>query len=125
MASVTKMHTLLNLSSTLWFAQTTLFRQALFALRSVREAGNIMASSVQNAVVASNSSMVCAGKREDGSQSIESHSLRRALSKTLSVHRVNSEKVCSAMINLMKATLRPQVLLGKIAQQTYLMSVGV
>ena len=125
MASVTKMHTLFNHSSTLWFAQQASLTQALLASRSVRVAGNITVCSARNAAVALNLSMACARKREDGLQSIGSHSLSCAMSKTLSVHVVNSEMVCSAMIDLMKATLRSVVLRGKIAQRTYLMSVGV
>ena len=98
---------------------------ALFALRIVKVAGKISVLYAGNARVATNLRMVFARKREDGGQTSKSQSLRRAMYKNLSAHLVNSEKVCSAMINLNKVTHRPQVLLGRIAQQTYLMSVEV
>ena len=125
MASVTKMHTLLNLSSTLRFAKKASLRLALFALRIVKVAGKILVLYAGNARVVTNLSMVCAREREDGGQTSKPQSLRRAMYKNLSAHLVNLEKVYSAMINLNKVTHRPQVLLGRIAQQTYLMSVEV
>ena len=94
-------------------------------MRSVGVVGNIMVPSVRNAAVVTNLSMVCAREREDGGQTTESHSLSYVMSRTLSAHLVNSEKVYSVMINLNKATHRPEVLLGRIAQQIYLMYVVV
>ena len=79
---------------------------------------------VQDAAVSVGFSMECAGKRKEDTFSTQnSHRFGGADGRILTAIQIKSKKEHSAMINQMKATPRMELLLGRIARPTYLMSV--